>query len=56
VAVYVDRILTEVTPEPEPAPPPQGNAMPWEELDRWRALQARRVWDQLRTSAEGYDD
>jgi hypothetical protein len=57
MAVNVDRVVSDVVAEPEPAPPQKpAEPTPWEELDRWRALQARLMKDRLRTCAEGFDD
>jgi hypothetical protein len=55
--VHVDRVLSEVVPEAEPAAGrPETAAAPWEEAERLRALLAREEWDRMRTRAEGYDD
>jgi hypothetical protein len=56
MAVHVDRVISDVTAEPEPAPEGKGDSTPWEELDRWRAWQAQSVRDRFRTCAEGFDD
>lgn len=55
--ILVDEILSEVTTEPEAAPSmAAGPAPEWQELDRFRAAQARLRADRRRTAAEGYDD
>ena len=55
--VHVDQLSTEVVAEAEaPATTGGGGAMRWEQLARWRQLQANAVRDRLRTSAEGFDD
>ncbi len=57
--VHVDQLSTEVVAEaeaPAAAAGGGGEAMRWEQLARWRQLQSNAVRDQLRTSAEGFDD
>jgi hypothetical protein len=54
--VHVDRVLSEVVPEAEPAAGRKEGPAPWEEAERLRALLACEERDRMRTRAEGYDD
>jgi hypothetical protein len=54
--VHVDRVLTEVVPEEEPAPKGKEKAARWEEAERLRAALARELSIRMRTRAEGFDD
>lgn len=57
MSVHVDRVLTEVMPEPEAsgASSAAASPAPWEEADRLRAALAALQVDRLRTRAEGFD-
>ena len=53
----VDRLDTEVIPEPEPAP--QGGAPPtktWEVVEKTREAYSRWLRDRRRIAADGFDD
>lgn len=54
--VHVDQLSTEVIPEPEAPQGGGGEESRWQQLMRWRQLQANAIRDRLRTSAEGFDD
>jgi hypothetical protein len=57
MAVNVDRLDTEVIPEPEPAP--QGGAPPtktWEVVEKTREAYSRWLRDRRRIAADGFDD
>jgi hypothetical protein len=57
MAVNVDRLTTEVIPEPEPSP--RGNSQEtktWEMIERTRETYSRWLRDRCRTAAEGFDD
>jgi hypothetical protein len=54
--VHVDRVLSEIVPEADPAPKGKEKAARWEEVERVRAALARDVCNRMRTRAEGYDD
>jgi hypothetical protein len=56
MAVNVDEIVSNVTPEPEL--PATGSSIEpdWRRLSHARELNARVRRDRLRTAAEGFDD
>jgi hypothetical protein len=54
--VHVDRVLSEIVPEAEPAATGPAKAAPWEEAERLRALLVHEEADRMRTRAEGFDD
>jgi hypothetical protein len=55
--LHVDRVVTEVMPEPEAAGAMSESApfTPWEEAERLRATFALLQYDRFRTLAEGFD-
>jgi hypothetical protein len=54
--VHIDRVLSEIVPETEPAPERKEKTARWQEAERLRAALAREVSIRMRTRAEGFDD
>ncbi len=53
---HVDRMVTDVTVEPEPEAASEGDDQRWEEAERFGRMLERSTTLDLRTSAEGFDD
>jgi len=57
MTVHVGSLTTEVSVEPERRPADDARqGRDWEDTQKLAALLARRVVDELRTRARGYDD
>jgi hypothetical protein len=56
MTTHIDRMITDVTVEPEPEPKSPGKESRWEEADRQARLLRRNQALELRTRAEGLDD
>ncbi len=54
--VHVDHVVSDVIAEAEPAAEESTGTMAWEEVNRFRQMQARVAQDRLRTAAEGFND
>ena len=54
--VHVERLTSEVTPEPEGSPAEAAGTTEWEEVENHRRCRARLVRDRARISAEDFDD
>ena len=56
MTTHIERVLTEVIPEPETPAESQGDRPSWQEVERVRRAFAELRRLALRTRAEGFDD
>lgn len=56
MTTHIDRLVTDITVEPEPISSPAGSDSHWEEAERLARMLRRSRMLELRTRAEGFDD